>query len=221
MAAPGFVRIGLVVVFTLAAACSWFRNGSERPSVAPPQDVAMDPEAFETFRHEIVDYVEMHRELLERIPRVTERSTPEEIAAHRKKMTEAILAERRDEKQGSIFKPKVATAFRSVLRRELTGPEGEAMLREIRAGNPKVEGTPRSQDPTREDKRVVAVAVNTVYPAGAPVSSVPASLLLHLPELPDQVKYGFVGRTLILRDTQAELILDYIPDVVPDASLPR
>ena len=49
----------------------------------------------------------------------------------------------------------------------------------------------------------------------------PASLLLHLPALPEQVKYGFVGRELILRDTEAGVILDYIPDAVPDPSLPR
>ena len=215
------VRIALAVGLTLAAACGWFRGGSKKPPIAPPQDVEMDPEALEKFRHEIEEYVELHRALLERIPNVTPKSTPEEIAAHRRKMTDAIRVERSGEKQGAIFKPKVATAFRSVLHRELTGPEGPAMLHEIRQGNPKVEGTPRSQDPTREDTRSVTVAVNLVYPDGVPVSSVPGSLLLHLPELPDQVKYGFVGRTIILRDTEAEVILDYIPDVVPDASLPR
>ena len=215
------VRIALAVGLTLAAACGWFRGGSKEPPIAPPQDVEMDPEALEKFRHEIEEYVELHRALLERIPNVTPKSTPEEIAAHRKKMTDAIRAERSGEKQGAIFKPKVATAFRSVLHRELTGPEGPTRLREIHQGNPKVEGTPRSQDPTREDKRPVTVAVNVVYPDGAPVSSVPGSLLLHLPALPDQVKYGFVGRTIVLRDTEAEVILDYIPDVVPDASLPR
>jgi hypothetical protein len=50
---------------------------------------------------------------------------------------------------------------------------------------------------------------------------VPPSLLLKLPLLPEQVRYRFVGRAFILRDTEANVILDYIPDVVPDPSIPR
>ena len=44
---------------------------------------------------------------------------------------------------------------------------------------------------------------------------------MKMPPLPDQVKYGFVGRALILRDTEASVILDFVPDVVPDPRLPR
>ncbi len=54
-----------------------------------------------------------------------------------------------------------------------------------------------------------------------PVSSVPPSLLLKLPALPEQVKYAFVGRALILRDTEANVILDFIPDAIADRSIPR
>jgi hypothetical protein len=39
--------------------------------------------------------------------------------------------------------------------------------------------------------------------------------------LPEEVRYRFVGRALILRDTEANVILDYILDVVPDPSIPR
>jgi hypothetical protein len=95
------------------------------------------------------------------------------------------------------------------------------MLKEIRAGNPRVEGTPRQNDPSREDTRNVALAINLAYPDGAPSSSVPSSLLLVLPRLPEQVKYGFIGRALILRETEADLVLDFIRDAVPDPRLPR
>lgn len=191
------------------------------PQVAPEQNVEMDPEALAKFQHEVEEYVDLHQELLKRIPTVTAHSTAEEIAAHRRKMTDAIRAERAGEKQGAIFKPKVAASFRQLLGKELTGPEGPAMLVEIRTGNPKVEGTPTKQNPTREVQVQVPVAVNAVYPDAAPASSVPASLLLKMPPLPDQVKYGFVGRALILRDTEASVILDFVPDVVPDPRLPR
>lgn len=220
ISANNLMRIAGLMGLVLLAGCGWMK-GRPGPSIVPPQDVDMDAEALGKFQHEIVEYVDLHRELLERIPRVTEKSTPEEIAAHRKKMTDGIRAERQHAKQGEIFKPKVATAFRGLLHRQLTGPGGADMLKEIRAGNPRVEGTPRPQDPTRETTRPITVAVNAVYPEDAPLSSVPSSLLLHMPVLPEQVKYGFVGRELILRDTEANVILDFIPDAVPDATLPR
>jgi hypothetical protein len=216
----GLLRVAGVIGLAVLAACGWMK-GAKGPSIVPAQDVDMDPEALRKFQHEIVEYVDLHRELLERIPRVTPNSTPEEIAAHRKKMSDGIRAERHGETQGGIFKPKVARAFRAVLNKELTGPDGPAMLKEIKSGNPRVEGTPRPQDPTKEITHPITVAVNAVYPENAPLSSVPSSLLLHLPVLPEQVKYGFVGRELILRDTEANVILDFIPDAVPDPTLPR
>jgi len=217
----GAACLALAMGLALVAGCKWFSSGVKGPPIAPPQDVEMDPQALQKFRHEIVEYLEMRQAVVQRIPRVNEKSKPEEIAAYRAKLADGIRAGRRREKQGMLFTPKVDAAFRSTLRRELGGPDGEAMLREIRAGNPRVEGTPRRQDPTREVKPPVAVAVNAVYPAEAPVSSVPPSLLLRLPVLPEQLKYGFVGRTLILRDAEAEVILDFIADAVPDTRLPR
>ena len=94
-------------------------------------------------------------------------------------------------------------------------------MKDVKQGNPKVDGNPAPQNPTKEVMQPVTLAVNAIYPDSAPFSSVPPSLLLKLPVLPDQVRYRFVGRALILRDTEANVILDFIPDVVPDPSVPR
>jgi hypothetical protein len=214
-----FVRHGFVALACAALpACGHLRGGDK---VAPPQVVDMDPDVLRKFQHEVEEYVELHQDLLKRVPNVSESASAAEMDAHRKKMADAIRAERRHAQQGDIFKPRVAAAFVAAIRKELAGPEGPAMLNEIRSGNPRVEGTPRQNDPSREDTRNVALAVNLAYPDGAPSSSVPSSLLLVLPRLPEQVKYGFIGRALVLRETEADLILDFIRDVVPDASLPR
>jgi hypothetical protein len=182
----------------------------------------MDPEILRKFQKEVEEYVELHQDLKKKIPTVTANATSEEIDAHRKKMTDAIREERKDAKRGDIFRPKVEAAFRYVIHKELSGPQGPAMLRELRAGNPRVEGVPRPQAPNSEVKGRITVAVNAIYPDALPLSSVPASLLLKLPPLPEQVKYRFVGRELILRDTEANVILDFIPDAVPPgSSLPR
>ena len=84
-----------------------------------------------------------------------------------------------------------------------------------------MEGNPISQDPTKRVMAPAVVAVNGVYADAAPSSSVPPSLLLRLPPLPEGLRYGFVGRTLILTDSEARVILDFAADVVPDRSIPR
>jgi len=61
----------------------------------------------------------------------------------------------------------------------------------------------------------VKLVVNAPYPEGAPFSSVPASLLAKLPKLPEELGYRFVGRDLILLDTAAQLVVDFIRREVP------
>jgi hypothetical protein len=58
--------------------------------------------------------------------------------------------------------------------------------------------------------------VNAPYPDSAPLSSVPPSLLLKLPELPKELDYRFVGRNLILHEVNAGLIVDYIQNAIPE-----
>jgi hypothetical protein len=41
--------------------------------------------------------------------------------------------------------------------------------------------------------------------------------LLRLPQLPKEVEYRFVGRDLILRDVAANLIVDFLPNAVPQS----
>ena len=43
----------------------------------------------------------------------------------------------------------------------------------------------------------------------------PTRLLLALPALPEELQYRFMNRALILWDVHAELIVDFIPDVIP------
>src|SRR4029453_2416098 len=101
MRAAGVGRSSAAVVLAVGlAACG---RGPGGPPIAPPQGVDMSPQALHKFQHEVEEYVELHQELLHRIPNVTPHSTPEEIAAHRKKMTDAIRAERARGKRGKSY----------------------------------------------------------------------------------------------------------------------
>ena len=46
------------------------------------------------------------------------------------------------------------------------------------------------------------------------MATMPPSLLAVLPTLPKELEYRIIGKYLILRDVDAALILDVIPDAV-------
>jgi len=210
-------RCLLLVLLGGGTGCSMHRNAH----IAPTADVEMDVKVLAKFQKEIEEYRELHQELVHRIPNVGPNATAEEIAAHRAKMTKGIQAERKSATPGAIFKPSVEAAFRRIIARELAGPEREQVVKEIKQGNPTVENVANQADPTRYHPESVRVAVNATYNDDAPFSSMPPTLLLKLPQLPEEVRYQFVGRDLILRDAEANVILDFIKDAVPDRSVPR
>jgi len=215
-----FALSGLAACVLLAVACSRNPKANE-PSLVPPQTVQMDTETMEKFREEVEEYVELRKKVLDHIKPGAPTSSAEDISARQRSLTQAIVAYRKGKKRGNIFKKDVEAAIRRTLHREFTGPDGPGLMKAVQQGNPKVEGNPNPKDPSKDVLQPVTIAVNAIYPDAAPFSTVPASLLLKLPQLPEEVRYRFVGRTLILRDTEANVILDYIPDVVPDPTLPR
>ncbi len=97
--------------------------------------------------------------------------------------------------------------FVQVLKSEFTGPGGKSAKATVKDGNPRYD--------EQSAHLGVKVAVNATYPKSAPLSTVPPTLLFKLPKLPQELEYRFVGRNLVLLDTEANLIADYLPEVVP------
>jgi hypothetical protein len=216
------VRIGRASLLLMAAlSLPGCAARQPEPSLVPDMDVDMEQRVLREFYEEIAEYVRLRQKVVEKVPRPKPDASADEVGAWEAAMTETIIAYRKDAKQGEIFDRKVEAAFRRVITREIAGPEGPNILKDMRSGNPKVEGVPKASNPRQEVKAPVVLRVNGRYPQGAPFSSVPPSLLLKLPQLPDQVRYRVVGRALILRDTEANVILDFIPDIIPDPSIPR
>jgi hypothetical protein len=181
----------------------------QAPSPADPERAAkrdrMVKEEIEEFLEEVEEYLEHRRKAREELPKLKDRAEPEDVTAYAKGLADNIRERRKGAKQGDVFTPKLARAFRRIFARELarSGHDRKVVLTE---GNP-----------TGDEERYAPpkVVVNGQYVPAAPLSTVPPTLLLALPILPDEVEYRFVGRTLILRDTVANLIIDFIPNAVP------
>ncbi len=65
------------------------------------------------------------------------------------------------------------------------------------------------------ENKGVPLKVNYPYPEQKELTQIPPTLLLKLPTLPKEVKFRFVGRHLLLVDTDNSMIVDYTLNALP------
>ena len=155
------------------------------------------------FQAGVSRYTAIRHNAVAEVPKLKPRATPEEISAYANALADGIRKRRAGARQGAVFTPAAVRGFRRVAQEQVSNASGAEDA--IKIGNPPL-------DPVGSD---VVVAVNAAYPASAPVSLMPPALLTRFPRLPQVLEYRFVGRTLVLRDHEANLIVDYAPEVAP------
>lgn len=148
------------------------------------------------FNARLDNYITKQRALLKDSP-VAEDATPAQITARQETLAAELRSIRKDAKQGDIFTPQVAALFKRLLAPELKGAEGQ-----------------ETKDELKEDAATVWLRVNATYPADQPLSTVPPNLLANLPQLPMDIEYRVVGRHLLLRDVDANIIVDFIYNAI-------
>jgi hypothetical protein len=65
-----------------------------------------------------------------------------------------------------------------------------------------------------ENPSWAAMQINAGYPIAMPLSTMPSVLLRRLPDLPDGLEYHFVGRRMVLLDTRARMVVDFVEFVL-------
>ena len=126
--------------------------------------------------------------------------SPSAITSAQSEMANKIRVARAGVKQGNIFSPRIAVYMRKQIAKALAGPHG----RDIRASL------------HRSEPVNIQLQINQSYPDDVPLQSTPASLLLALPELPKGLEYRLLGSELVLRDADANIVVDYIPHALPN-----
>ncbi|MGA3041258.1 MAG: hypothetical protein ABSF54_10780 [Bryobacteraceae bacterium] len=151
------------------------------------------------FDGRVVDYVKLHKTVQPESHRLKPTKSPEAIKHYQDSLARGIRAARRGARQGDVFTPKITAEFRRLIELTMHGPEAGAIRESLRHAEPLA---PR------------ALRVNEAYPPAIPLQSTPPSLLLNLPPLPAELEYRVVGHTLILRDKDANLIVDFIRNAI-------
>jgi hypothetical protein len=185
MKRPFIVVLGLLWV--VSASCV---GGAQAPAVDP------DAQLLANFNTRLKTYVDMRKQADDTVPAQKKTNDPAEIRAAEQGLAERIRAARASAKAGDIFTPEIAATFRRLLHPEVSEPETRAAIKDDNPGT-------------------VPFKVNEDYPEKTTLSTVPPNVLEALPKLPEGIEYRFVGKHLILRDARANLIIDYVPNVIP------
>jgi hypothetical protein len=135
-----------------------------------------------------------------------------ELEKRRRALRKFVIAARPNAKQGDLFTPPVADLFRKLIAQAMESPDGNKIRRSLQSAEPVAAAS------------AAQIAVNHDYPnqKGQPLQSSPATLLQGLPVLPRGLEYRMVGNILVLRDAEANLVVDYLPDAQqPNAQQPN
>ncbi len=178
-------------------AAGWALAGQ---SAASTKEQGEDAAGFKEFTDRVQEYVKLHKGVEATLPPLKPTDLPEMIAAHQQALARKIREARPRARRGDIFTPKADQAFRRAMRREFQGSHAAHARATIQQGAPLKE---------------VRLQVNQPYPEAAPYTTVPPTLLLKLPKLPDEVAYRIADRDLVLLDVKANLVVDLIPKAIP------
>jgi len=168
-------------------------------SAAPTPPVNEDAKALAGFLDRVNQYVVVHQKHENTLPKLSKESTPEQIDAHQRALAKLLQEARKDAKQGDIFTPESQAVIKKLIAKVFSGPDGPSLKASVMDENP---GVPN-------------LKVNARYPDEIPVSTIPPQLLEGLPKLPEEMEYRFVGDDLILMDTHAHTVADFIPNSFP------
>ena len=157
------------------------------------------------FQKRIDAYMAIHKDAAKDSLPIKETKNPGEIKAAQDALGAKIRAARADAKPGDVLTPEIRNKFRRLMYPVVQGTEGRETKEELTEDiHEKDEGIPKK----------VLLKVNAKYPEGNPLPTTPVNVLLNLPKLPAELEYRIVDKNLILRDVQANIIVDFIPNAI-------
>jgi len=167
---------------------------------AAPQQQGVNPfaQAMVDFKQRVGEYMKLRDEITRKVPEVKETGNPAKISAREKALGEAIATVRVNAKPGDIFGADMVGYFKQILAEDWKSrspADRKALFNELPRG--------------------VQIRINQAYPSTLPLVSVPPNLLAMLPMLPETLEYRLIDRHLLLRDRDANLVIDVLSNVLP------
>jgi hypothetical protein len=150
---------------------------------------------MQDFLKRVDGYVALHKKLEDTLPSLPKQTTPQQIDAHQRALAKLIQDARQKARSGDLLSPAMQQLVRRLLRPVFAGQDGRQIKNEIL---------------DKEYKGNAKLAVNARYPDEVPVSTMPPQVLASLPKLPEELEYRFIQNSLILFDSHAHIIVDFM-----------
>ena len=165
---------------------------------AAPQ-VNHDAQIMQLFQNRVTEYIKLHKSIEGQLPPLTPTDSPEKILQHQQELARRIREARKQIAEGDIFIPECRVEFRRLI--------GIAMRGDAAA---RIQKSLANSEPVQ-----FPLNVNASYPAGIALQTTPPTILQNLPKLPAELEYRIVDHQLILRDVNANLIIDFMAEAIP------
>ena len=168
---------------------------AERAQAKPP--VNPHAQALVEFKKRVDGYLELRRAVTQKYPEVKETGDPAKIHDREVALGKGIAMARISAKPGDVFGP-VSGQLLTIVEKDWNArspADQKAILAEIPKG--------------------LALKINQPYPPNVALATVPPKLLAQLPMLPEELEYRLVDRRLLLRDRDANLIVDVLVGAEP------
>jgi hypothetical protein len=202
-----WTSIAPAILISLALSASDAATISQTKSTPPPAPPppatrvyppGSDEAGIAEFEKQVAAYVGWRKTTAGSIDaKQRETASQAEIAAKEKALGDQVRKSRVQAKPGDIFNKTAAAVFRRII------------MADYKARTPQKKRLADDEVPT------FTITINQTYPSTFPLATFPATILSKIPKLPEQVEYRIVANHLILRDTEANVIVDYVPNVVP------
>jgi hypothetical protein len=168
---------------------------------AAETDTSKDARALEDFNARIENYIKVHRQAEEKFGLTVHLKavrSADAIIKRQHAMAEHIGSLRKKAHEGEVFTPEIAAYFHHRLDAAYqSNPDG-------------VSASLACVSEIVEQK----LKPNDVYPETWDYNMMPPTMLLHIPRLPQELEYRIVNKDLIIRDVEANMIVDVMRNAI-------
>ena len=185
------MRLGLTCLLAFAASAAVALRA---------QTVNPDAAAVKAFGERVQAYVDLRHRVTQRLVHPALPASAAEIERFKRQLVQGIQEERRSAQEGDIFTSDIAPQFREIIRADIKSRDVEDALAAVAEVSPRL-----------------ALYVNEPWPHDLPRATVPPRLLASLYPLPEGIEYRFLARHLVLLDSDADLIIDLVRNVIPSS----
>lgn len=182
----------------LCVLCAMYAETARASAIEQPTNSAAATLA--DFKKRVDAYVTVRKAVEDKVGALDPTKSPKEIAERETALGQAIRAVRQNAKQGDLLTPSAAALFRRIIRTEFAHRSRLAL---------------KNREEAQDELPAFTPTVNQIYPSAYPLATFPPALLRELPELPKPMEYRLVRQSLILRDSEANLIVDVLPNAAP------